>query len=286
MKFTRQGKIIKQLGIGPSVKAEFEDFGFMIGGKKYKLHLAMNDPFKDLTLKQIEEPGRTFYINPEHQDCLNSGSFTAEELRKFMKGDMTSRFLKDKNKEQRKKYWNYLKFVALDQKMMAWRLKHYFKWFDQMSTYYNPHEHAGFRADKIKNKLVLGANRRDEKEEKLRQERVITSMFAPFVNEIKHEFEYREWNHIEYEYRGYFYGIKRTLYCMGVGYMGASNIPENIRNLNWLTDVVYGKAYYLFLKDQEEKGLLDIKLPDFAWLSTRAYHGNGEAQSEQNNDDY
>ena len=49
--------------------------------------------------------------------------------------------------------------------------------------------------------------------------------------------------------------------------MAACNTPEEFCNLAWVNGVVEAKAYYLFLKDKEEKG--EITLPDFKWLSER-----------------
>ncbi len=78
--------------------------------------------------------------------------------------------------------------------------------------------------------------------------------------------EYRDWQNIRHEYEGLFHGVKRTLYCQGVGYMGASNTPEEIQNLNWVTDIVYAKALYKFY---EQTG---VPMPDFKWLSERNHY--------------
>jgi hypothetical protein len=75
----------------------------------------------------------------------------------------------------------------------------------------------------------------------------------------------REWQYIKREFDQGYYGVKRTLYCLGIGYMAACNTPEEISNLAWVNGVVESKAYYLHLLEKEKRG--EIKLPDFEWLS-------------------
>ena len=91
-------------------------------------------------------------------------------------------------------------------------------------------------------------------------------MLAPFVKEMARDLDQgREWQYIKREFDQEYYGIKRTLYCFGIGYMAACNTPEEICNLSWVNGLVEAKAYYLYLKGKEEKG--EITLPDFEWLS-------------------
>jgi hypothetical protein len=281
MKFERGKNIIRQIRVGNTIKEEVENFAFNINGESHRFRLSINDPFKDMTRDQLLDPDQTFWVNPKHQDCLNYGAYTAEQLRSFMRGDLTCKIIKGKNKTQRQKYLHYLRFQSTDKDHIAWSIKYYFKWFDKLETDYNPHNHysMGMINTKIKKKLVLGATRKNSEEENIRQERVILSMFAPYAGYIKSELEYRKYQDIKRECDKEFYGIKRTLYCLGVGYMGACNTPEEFLNLNWINDIIYSKGYYLFLKEKEERG--EIELPDFAWLSSRAFHGNGEESKEE-----
>lgn len=89
-------------------------------------------------------------------------------------------------------------------------------------------------------------------------------MLAPWVTEMARDLiQGREWKYVHSEFDKEYYGVKRALYCLGIGYMAACNTPEEFSNLSWVNGVVESKAYYL--KDKEAKG--EIILPDFEWLS-------------------
>ena len=100
----------------------------------------------------------------------------------------------------------------------------------------------------------------------INEQEIIIAMFAPFIDEIFRDMEYRDWQNIRHEYDLLFHGVKRALYCQGVGYLGANNTPEEIQNLNWVTDIVYAKALY---KYYEHTG---VEMPDFKWLSERNHY--------------
>ena len=90
-------------------------------------------------------------------------------------------------------------------------------------------------------------------------------MFVPYIEEIKSDMDHRDMRSIRIEYTHTFDGIKKTLFCMGVGYFGATNTPEDLENLSFINDLIFAKAHYLYLKEKGEN------LPDFQWLSDQIY---------------
>jgi hypothetical protein len=174
--------------------------------------------------------------------------------------------VKGNTPEEQKKYWDYAVAEAKDEDHIIWMIRHYYKWFDKMTTDFNPHSHQGYERRQIETPIKIKPRVKNWEEEEKRQEEVIIKMLAPFVDEMKKDLDLgREWRYIKQEFENGYYGIKRTLYCLGIGYMGACNTPEEICNLSWVSDLVEAKAYYLYLKSREERG--EIITPDFKWLS-------------------
>ena len=61
------------------------------------------------------------------------------------------------------------------------------------------------------------------------------------------------------------WGVTSTLCLMGYGRMGASNTPENLNNLSWVRDLVFAKAYHIYLI---KKGII---MPDFEFVKKLRY---------------
>ena len=231
---------------------------------KHPVCKSMNDPWDENDVKK--NPNASVWINPSNQFCFNSGHCTPEALLLWMEG--AGPMVKGKTPEEKKKYWEYAVFEATDDPWginhSKYLIKYHWKWFDKMTTDFNPHNHRGYGLEtEIRKPLKLRPNRtKDQLENKIRTEEVIIAMMAPYVDYIVKEFEIREWQNIRREIEQDLYGIKRTLYCLGYGYMGACNTPKEISNLSWVPDVVYGKGIYLWMKKQNYE-----LLPDFEFLT-------------------
>jgi len=172
--------------------------------------------------------------------------------------------------EEKKKYWDYAVFEKEGGfGGSRWLIKYTWRWFDKFVTDFNPHAHNGYETGHILKPLKIKSLKiKDHIERQKREEEIIISMYAPFADEIVRDMEYREWNAIRNECEKDFYGIKRTLYCLGVGYMAACNTPEDICNLSWVQDIVFGKAQYLYFKK------IGMELPDFEWLVSKTEEDN------------
>lgn len=261
MKFNRNKPAIKQIGLGRTVFDELSD---------HPICRPINDPIKDHKPEDLRNPDIMVWINPHDQFSFNSSWCSIQDLEDWMNG--TGIMIKGKNDEEKKKYWDYAVFEATRDPWgidhSKWLVKYTWKWFDQFVTDFDPNNHKNGHGPidmQIKEPLKLKSNRtKDHLQNKIRTEEVIKAMLVPFVDYIVKELEYREWKHVRSEVENDLYGIKRTLYCLGYGYFGASNTPEEICNLKWVSDIIFGKGIYLWLKKQNYE-----LLPDFEWLTNR-----------------
>lgn len=233
--------------------------------KKHPVCSPMNYPEND-----VKDP-RDFdkvWINPNDQFSFNYAWCSEQDIRDWMNG--TGIMVKGDTPEEKKKYWDYAVFEKGGEfGGSRWLIKYTWKWFDKFVTDFNPHDHSFGETGHIQKPLKIKSLRiKDSIEKQKREEEVIISMYAPFINEIVKDMEYREWDAIRNECEKAFYGIKRTLYCLGVGYMAACNTPEDICNLSWVQDIVFGKAQYLYFKK------IGMELPDFEWLINKTEANN------------
>ena len=238
MNFKRGGNAIKQLGVGRSVLDELMD---------HPTARPINDPRKDIKDKYSHD--YRVWINPHNQHCFNAMWCTEQDLIDWMNG--TGSMVMGNNDEEKKKYWDLAAFE--EEIEFGWSIYYHWKWFDQFTTDYNPHAHSNGYGISHQIQTPLKLNKKNPEE-------TIKAMFVPYVAEMARDMEFRTWENIRREAEKEWYGIKRTLYCLGIGYMGACNTPEEIQNLNWVTGIIEAKAYYT--------GLLKTgrSFPDFAWL--------------------
>jgi hypothetical protein len=264
MKFTRGSDIKKKIGIGHTVLDDL---------REHPVCKPMNDPEKDLDGRFKE--GDKVWINPDNQFSFNAMWCDEKVLREWMEGK--GPMVKGKNANEKKKYWDYAVFEATPIKLgdyintkldhVQWMIKYHYRFFKEFTSDFDPHHHGGYGLNmSIKEPMDLKGIRSKEAEKKEKSdERVIKDMFAPYVREIVKDLEYRSWDNIRHELEKELYGIKRTLYTMGIGFFGASNTPEEIRNLSWVTGIVYAKGIYEYLKK------IDYPMPDWEWLSKKSY---------------
>jgi len=255
MHFQKHENPLRSLNIGKSVLEELQE---------HPVCRPMNPPWEDKDIKDPRDPNLMVWINAHDQFSFSSSWCSPDDLRDWMNG--TGIMVRGKTPEEKKKYWDYAVFErAGGFGSSRWLIKYTWKWFDEFVTDFNPRDFddRGLNSQ-IKNPLKIKNMRtRDHHENIKRQEEVILAMYVPFVDYIVRELEYREWDNVKKEVENDLYGIKRTLCCMGVGYLGPCNTPEEILNLNWVSDIIYGKAQYLHFK---KKGM---ELPDFEWLCSR-----------------
>jgi hypothetical protein len=229
----------------------------------------MNDPLGGTNSgNDPRDPDIRVCINPHNQFSFNSSWCSVQDLWDWMDGKGV--MVKGDTPEEKQKYWDYAVWEAEGGwGGSRWLVKYTWRWFDKFVTDFKPHRHGMHETSQIQERIKIPNIRtKNEAENHRREEKIIIDMYAPFIDEIVKDMEYREWQHIRNECEKDFYGIKRTLYCLGIGYMGACNTPEDIRNLNWVQDIVFGKAQYLYFQKS------GMKLPDFEWLVSKQEERN------------
>jgi hypothetical protein len=256
MNFERGLDPKKQMRIGKSV------FFYL---KEHSVCRPMNDPTEGINSdKNLRDPDIKVWINPHDQFSFNAEWCSVQDLWDWMNGKGI--MVKGKNPEEQKKFWDYACAEVADEHHILWSIRYHFKWFEKMTTDFNPHKHQPYETGHIVTPIKIRPKVKDHLENQKREEEVIIKMLAPFVNEMKKDLDQgREWQYIRKEFEEGYYGVKRTLYCLGIGYMAACNTPEDFCNLAWVNGVVEAKAYYLHLLEKEKRG--EVKLPDFEWLS-------------------
>jgi hypothetical protein len=238
---------LKTMRIGRTVFDELKD---------HPVCRSLNDPLEDINGKVVNprDPNIRVWINPCNQTCFSFGWCTEKNLRDWMNG--TGIIVKGKTPEEKKKVWDYAVFESSDENHIYWSILHHWKWFKELKSDFNPHKFRRYIADSLENPIKITKNNHKQ---------VILDMYVPFIKEISEDIEYREWSNIRTEFNKNFYGVKRTLISLGVGTIGACNTPEEIENLSWIDDLIFAKAYYLYLVKT------GVKLPDFEWLSNNGF---------------
>lgn len=232
--------------------------------KEHPICKPMNNPWENV--KDPRDPNLQVWINPNNQTCFNSGWCSEKDLRDWMEGKGI--LVKGDTPEEKKKYWDYAKLEASDNNHIVWSILYHWRWFKKFDSDYNPHSHKktnSYRLSTIERPIIIPKKVKDDRINKANEEEVIIKMFFPYINEILSDLEYLEWSNIFHKYEKEFYGVKRTLYCLGIGYFAACNTPEEISNLSWVTSLVQAKAYWIHLQKNGSE------LPDFEWLSNKIY---------------
>lgn len=212
----------------------------------------MCSPMNTLVFKD----GRA-YLNPNNQECFRSGNFTEQDYIDWLDGK--GNIVKGNDDEEKAIVWEYATF--LKEYQHGWNIAHNYKFFYLVSTDYKNNYNSYNNSFGDKSFVPFEINTKHEE--------LISNIFGNFVMEIKNDlnstYDESGFDRVQRDWRETAWGIKKTLMLMGVGYCGACNTPEQIENLTWFSDIVFAKAYYLYLKD---KG---VKFPNFDFMDNNKY---------------
>jgi hypothetical protein len=207
-------------------------------------------PMNDLRESNINN-GIRIWLNPNNQVCFNFGWFTFQDFYDWMNGN--GNIVKGKTDEEKKKFWDVAVFDK--EHNLAWAIGYYKKHFDLIDDTYYPIG-IGFNR-KVKTPLMITKNNHKKIISKVMGS--VCGYYGDTTVEIKSG--ENGYTRMIQELQG----VKETLYALGVGYYGASNIPEEIENLSWIADIcVYKAAYLYFVKNK-------IQLPDFDYVYANRY---------------
>jgi hypothetical protein len=215
------------------------------------ISILKNHPFigahnRETLIESIREGNEKHYLNPRHQNCFNYGSFTLDEFLMWVDGK--GPIVKGRTQEEKDKFMFYAeKYEELDLNLFI-----YFNYLHLLK-------------DDVQPSLPTPMHEGEPINPNLSEEDTIRGILSSYVPSLRkdmmsmdHQNLKREWNEISW-------GVIKTLMLMGYGYSGANNLPEEICNLSWSKDLVYAKAYYLYLQD---KG---IEIPDIKYVEENRY---------------
>lgn len=197
-------------------------------------------------IKSIKEGYETHYIIPHQQSCFNYGQFTLDEFMLWVDGK--GPIVKGGTQEEKDKFMYYAEMY----KELDLNLYIYF-------------EHLHLLKDNLRPSLPSRYNDGEPIKDDLSEEEIIIEVLSTYVPSMKEDFHTRDHNTIRREWNEVSWGVIKTLMLLGYGYSGANNLPEEITNLSWAKDLVYAKAYYLYLV---EKG---IEIPDIEFVDKNRY---------------
>jgi hypothetical protein len=181
------------------------------------------------------------WLNPNDQMCFHSGHYEEQDFEDWMNG--VGKIVKGRDAEEKAIVWEYAKFMK--EYNHAHSISYNYKFF-HLITDSNPNLSTH-------NYSILDYNGENAME-------IISRMYGTFVGEISRDFNNREYDSVRREYQDTLWGVKKTLMMFGIGYLASSNTPQDILNHSWISDVVFSKAYYLYLKN---KG---VKFPNFDFM--------------------
>lgn len=189
------------------------------------------------------------WLNPENQLCFNSGWYSIDDFNDWMQGK--GKIIYGKTNEDKAKFWRYAELNAKYDKFWSiyYNIQHY-DWIIDHKPQYGYERHCT-------TPLKITKTNHDE---------IIGKMFGVTVNHYVDRIEWlieRDENFIDsklyHEFEHEMYGIKSTLFNLGLGYYGACNVAA-IDNLSYMADLTMSKAYYLALLKA------NVVMPDFEFI--------------------
>jgi len=199
------------------------------------MHLAMNT----IEFNNSHDGQDLCWINPNDQDSLSAGWFNEQDLLDFLQGK--GRIIKGRTDEEKQKFWDY--HVFHQTYPQAWCLYWYnIKHFDAVIEWQSKRQQLSGINSRCANPLSVKETNHRIVIGKIFGEKCYQLALDLMDNgHTKESFE-----RILSMYRHEIWGVKKTLFNLGLGYFGCSNTPQEVENLNWIAEIAEYKAIYLF----------------------------------------
>jgi hypothetical protein len=188
------------------------------------------------------------WLNPHNQKCFNFGWFTHEDYYDWLDGG--GPIVKGETDAEKRKFWEVAVFEK--QHEGAWSFGYHKKHFHFIDETYRPQTDFTHMSRYSKNPLKIGKKNHEE---------IISKVFGDvcrYYADMSYEMKIGDRNYMRMDYE--LQGVKETLYMLGVGYYGASNLPEEPLNLSWIAEICKYKALYLYFVKN------GVELPDFDFV--------------------
>jgi hypothetical protein len=225
-----------------------------------KLRIAIKEssvckPMNDLNESEINnkegESEVRIWLNPHNQKCFNFGWFTHEDYYDWLDGG--GPIVKGTTDAEKRKFWEVAVFEVLH--TSAWSIGYNKKHFHLIDETYHRTITGDYGLNRyVQTPLKIAKNKKNHEE-------IISKVFGDvcrYYGDTTVEYKIGDRNYMRMEHE--LQGVKETLFMLGVGYYGASNLPEDPLNLSWIAEICKYKALYLYFIKNE------IELPDFDFV--------------------
>jgi hypothetical protein len=183
----------------------------------------------------------TFWLNPNEQTAFEYGNVTHQDFIDWANG--TGIIVRGETQDQKDKFMRYAKAMTQYDLSLSIYAGHLWKLDDDSPTVI---DYGRYRKNGARKSINL-SKRRDSKD-------VIREMLSTFVQpslrDIKDCIEWgRDLRDISRKNKDFMYAVCQTLAKGGHGYFDACNTPTEIDNLSWSVDLVFAKAYSLYVEE-------------------------------------
>lgn len=178
-----------------------------------------------------------YWFNFNEWNILNSGNYTLDDIKEF-KNYGTGNLVIEKDVKKVNLFKELILWENEDsnRKLIRIYYKHFPKFNGKLIKYHNNNL----------NRYVFLENANTY--ENYSKDQIINNAFHFHYLDIIDSFGYLNFIKIRKMWNEISFGVSKTLSDMGLGYFGAINTPEEIYNLSWNREILFFKAYYIYLK--------------------------------------
>lgn len=202
------------------------------------------------------------WLNPSNQTAFNYGNFTKEEFIEWAKG--TGPIVKGESQEIKDRFMRYAKaYNELDLNIFIYA-KYLWMIDEDSETEINYGRYSGRTVKK-----PINMSRRQESHDVIKK--VLSYYVRPVYRDIKDAIEWgRGIEDVSKKTKDFMYAALKTVALSGHGYYEACNTPTELENLSWSCDLVFAKAYSMYL-EEIDPGIVDCII----WCQKNSHkHGN------------
>jgi len=183
----------------------------------------------------------SFWVNPNNQTAFNYGNFTHQDFIDWANG--TGKAIKGNVQDEKDKFMRYSKASLEYNSSVFLYIEHLHKIDNESDTVIS----YGRSWNNTTKKSINLSNRRDS----ITVIREMLSTFVqPTLNDIKESIKWgRDVSDVRRTNKDFMNGVCQTLAKGGHGYFDACNTPTTLDNLSWSSDLVFAKAYSLYLEE-------------------------------------
>jgi hypothetical protein len=207
----------------------------------YTYETAFKHPFQNKGILHDQ----TYWVNPNNQTSFNSHNMTHKDFIDWANG--TGIVVRGNTQCEKDKFMRYAKAYNNVDMLIFIYAKYLYMIDDDSKTKIN----YGRLSSKAAINPINMSNRRDSR---IIIKLMLESLVRPLLRDIKDTIKWRDGEpnpllNLKHTHRTYMEAVTRTLATGGHGYFDACNTPCELENLSWSKDLVFAKAYSIYLEE-------------------------------------